>query len=334
MNLPPLVRLLLWPLSLLYGGYVRLRAWLYANGWRKQRRLRAKVISVGNLSVGGTGKTPMVMWLAEKFIAEGKRVAILSRGYRGSGGTSDEIELMKYRLQGRVKFGIGKDRFAEGRRIEEHDRIDVFILDDGFQHLPLARDLDILLMDSSRPVHRGLLLPAGSLREPPSAMGRADLLVFTRVETQPGSVEAIAKLGEYPVFAGVTRLVGFRSRDTEALLPTSGIGAGPFLAFCGIGNPEAFLRDLQAWNVPVAGKMYFADHHHYTASDGKALEKAAQAAGAKAFVTTEKDVQNLAGVKFKDMPVYIAVIDLEIQPEAAFRAAIDDLLRNRAEAPA
>ena len=99
MKLPLLARILLWPLSVLYGGYVRMRAWLYANGWLKQKRLRAKVISVGNLTVGGTGKTPMVLWLAEKFLAEGKRVAILSRGYRGSGGTSDEIELMKHRLQ-------------------------------------------------------------------------------------------------------------------------------------------------------------------------------------------------------------------------------------------
>ena len=99
MKLPLLARILLWPLSVLYGGYVRIRAWLYQNGWLKQKRLRGKVISVGNLTVGGTGQTPMVLWLAEKFLAEGKRVAILSRGYRGSGGTSDEIELMKHRLQ-------------------------------------------------------------------------------------------------------------------------------------------------------------------------------------------------------------------------------------------
>ena len=119
MKLPLLARILLWPFSVLYGGYVRIRAWLYQNGWLKQKRLRGKVISVGNLTVGGTGKTPMVLWLAEKFLAEGKRVAILSRGYRGSGGTSDEIELMKHRLQDRVAFGVGKDRFAEGHRIEQ-----------------------------------------------------------------------------------------------------------------------------------------------------------------------------------------------------------------------
>ncbi len=332
MKLPLLARILLWPLSVLYGGYVRMRAWLYANGWLKQKHVRGKVISVGNLTMGGTGKTPMVMWLAEKFLAEGKRVAILSRGYRGSGGTSDEIELMKHRLQNRVEFGVGRDRFAEGQRIERRAAVDIFLLDDGFQHLQLGRDLDILLMDASRPVHRSLLLPAGSLREPVSAMGRADLLVFTRAETQPGSVEAIGKLKEYPVFSAVTRLAGFRLLGDMALLQSEEIGSGPFFAFCGIGNPEAFLCDLQTWAVPVAGKRFFADHHRYNASDMGALEKAAQEVGAKAFVTTEKDVQNLSAVKFKETPVYVAVIDLDVRPEAEFLAAIDNILQmqNRA----
>src|SRR5437879_9300775 len=118
MSFSPLMRTLLWPLSVAYGAVVRVRAWLYAQGWLRQRRLEGTVISVGNLTVGGTGKTPMVIWLAEKFLAEGKRVAILSRGYRGANGTSDEIELMKFRLKGRVSFGVGKNRFAEGHRLE------------------------------------------------------------------------------------------------------------------------------------------------------------------------------------------------------------------------
>jgi len=120
MNAPPVLRMLLWPLSVLYGVGVRVRVWLYTRGWLKQKRLKAHVISVGNLTVGGTGKTPMVIWLAEKLLAQGKRVAILSRGYRGVNGTSDEIELMKYRLQDRVLFGVGGDRFIQGHRLESH----------------------------------------------------------------------------------------------------------------------------------------------------------------------------------------------------------------------
>src|SRR2546430_16203373 len=133
MKISAVVRIVLRPLSLIYGAVVRCRAWLYAQGWFEQRRLKGVVISVGNITVGGTGKTPMVIWLAEKFLAEGKRVAILSRGYRGANGTSDEIELMKFRLPDRVCFGAGKNRFAEGHRLESQQPIDVFILDDGFQ---------------------------------------------------------------------------------------------------------------------------------------------------------------------------------------------------------
>src|SRR5260370_4586026 len=141
MNLPRAVRIILWPLSQLYGVYVRCRRALYAKEWLKPRRLKAAVISVGNVTVGGTGKTPMVLWLAEKLLAKGKRVAILSRGYKGSGGSSDEIELLKRRLSDRVLFGIGPDRFVSGSRLESGNAIDVFLLDDGFQHLQLARDL-------------------------------------------------------------------------------------------------------------------------------------------------------------------------------------------------
>jgi len=130
MNLSLPIRLLLWPFSLVYGVAARLQAWLYAQGIYSVKRLNAPVVSVGNLTVGGTGKTPMVLWLAERFLAEGKRVGILSRGYRGSGGTSDEIEMLKGRLGDRVVFGVGPDRYVAGRRIESEHQIDVFLLDD------------------------------------------------------------------------------------------------------------------------------------------------------------------------------------------------------------
>src|SRR5215831_13493427 len=163
MNLPPLVRMVLWPLSLVYGQLMRLRVALYERGLLKQKRLNRPVISVGNLTMGGTGKTPMVIWLAERFLADGKQVAILSRGYGGTGETSDEVEVMKRHLGGRVAFGVGKDRYAQGRRLE-HRKIEIFLLDDGFQHLQLARDFDIVLIDSTRPLRQQSLLPAGSLR--------------------------------------------------------------------------------------------------------------------------------------------------------------------------
>jgi len=327
MIVPPLLRTLLWPLSVLYGLIVRVRVWLYAHGWLRQKRLKGTVISVGNLTVGGTGKTPMVILLAEKFLAEGKRVAILSRGYRGTNGTSDEIELMKFRLQGHVCFGVGKDRFAEGRRLESQQPIDVFLLDDGFQHLQLARDLDILLMDVSRPLAGESLLPAGSLREPVTAMSRANLIIFTRAETGSGGIDAIGKLAQYPVFAASTRLVGFRCfRGKVTLVSANEIGAGPFFAFCGLGNPDAFFRDLGNWGLAICGQAVFADHHHYTQRDILAVKQAAKRAGANAIVTTEKDAQNLAGLEFGETPLYIAVINLVVTPEADFRNVLEGTL--------
>ena len=327
MTLSPMLRLLLWPLSLLYGELARLRAWLYAQDFLKQKRLNRSVISVGNLTVGGTGKTPMVIWLAERLLAEGKRVGILSRGYKGSGGSSDEIELMKFRLRQRALFGVGADRYEQGRRLEPY--VDVFVLDDGFQHLQLARDVNILLIDAAQPLARQTMFPTGNLREPICAMTRADILVFTRTETIPGTRTAIEKFQEYPVFSAATRLVGFRRFGAGIqVLTVEEIGQGPFYAFCGIGNPRAFFQDLQNWNLPLADRCEFADHHRYDARDASELEDAAQRAGAKALLTTEKDAQNLSGVSFGQIPVYIVMIDLEISKEGAFLS----LVREKVEA--
>jgi tetraacyldisaccharide 4'-kinase len=327
MNHSPLVRTLLWPLSLLYGAGVRSRVWLYAQGWLKEKRLNAPVISVGNLTVGGTGKTPMVIWLAEQLLADGKRVAVLSRGYRGANGTSDEIELMKSRLQGRVLFGVGKNRHAEGQRLGAAQPVDVFLLDDGFQHLQLARNLNILLMDASHPLGSEALLPAGRLREPLSAMSRANLVVFTRSETVPGTSEAIRRLHDYPVFAASTRLLGFRRFGSDITLLSPGeIGAGPFLAFCGVGNPNAFLRDLKNWGLTISGQMIFPDHHRYTGQEVLQLQDAAKQAGANALVTTEKDAQNLNGLRMEDTPVYICVIDFVVSPEGDFQNILHQTL--------
>lgn len=312
MNMRHLRRFGLWPLSLLYGVVVRSRAWLYAKGWLKQKRLSATVISVGNITMGGTGKTPMVIWLAERFLAEGKRVGILSRGYRGTNGTSDEIEIMKQHLGGRAFFGVGKDRYAEGRRLEKQG-IDIFLLDDGFQHSQLARDYDIVLIDAIQPLRGEALLPTGSLREPRSAVNRADLVIFTRTNHTPGAIWAMQHSPQFPVFPARTTLVAFR-RLGKTEVAFSADEAGPFFAFCGIGNPEGFYRDLGEWKIPVVGKSTFRDHHRYTEADVHGMEISATELGAKAFVTTEKDEQNLGGRTFT-RPVYVAVIALDVPDE-------------------
>ncbi len=317
MTLPLFLRVLLWPLSLLYGVVTQWRASLYARGILKQKKLNRPVISVGNLTVGGTGKTPMVIYLAEHFLAQGRRVGILSRGYKGSDGTSDEIELMKFRLQYHAKFGVGPNRYEQGKRLESE--VDLFLLDDGFQHLQLTRDLNILLIDSSQPLAKQSMLPTGRLREPVSAVNRADLVIFTRAETVAGAQAAIQKFQDYAVFSASTQLLGFRllGSGVDRLLHLDEI-TGPFYAFCGIGNPRAFLQDLKNWNVPVIDHSEFQDHHRYDARDARELQTAAQNAGAKALLTTEKDAQNFVGLNFPDVPVYFAVIDLQIANESSF----------------
>lgn len=330
-SVPPWLRLLLWPLSLLYGFFVRVRVLLYRRGWLKQNRLKAAVISVGNLTVGGTGKTPMVIWLAERFLAEGKRVAILSHGYRGTNGTSDEIELMKFRLQGRVPFGVGKNRFAQGRRLEMQQPVDVFLLDDGFQHLPLARDVDILLVDASRPLRNESLLPSGRLREPLSAIHRADLVVFTRVNDQLSVKRAIQEFPEFPIFPAATRLLRYRRLITGRQVsdPPLELPPQPVFVFCGIGNPEAFLADVDRWGNCIAGRSIYRDHHPYSARDLRELEDSAKNAGARALLTTEKDAQNLGDFRFSSLPVYYCEIEVKIADTEEFQKTLRRKLEQR-----
>ena len=332
MNLPLPIRILLWPLSLIYGLGSRCRVLLYKRGVFKAKRLRTPVISVGNLTVGGTGKTPMVLYLAEKLVAEGKRVGILSRGYRGVGGTSDEIEMLKGRLAGLVIFGVGSDRFEEGSKIERENPVDVFLLDDGFQHLQLARDVDIVLWDGTKKFQRQWLIPSGSLREPVSAISRADMLVVTRRDGNAGE-QSIDSPGT--AFAAQTKLLGFRKiAKGSGHGPVESSIEGPAFAFCGVGNPQAFFNDLRRWEIEPAGTMSFRDHHRYTREDVARLTDSGHWAGAACFVTTEKDEQNLSGVDFGEWPVFVAVISFELNRDQEFNAKIQQLLNERQGATA
>lgn len=330
MGWPLPIRILLWPLSLLYGLVVRFKTIFYRSGVFRQKRLNGAVVSVGNITVGGTGKTPMVLWLAEKFLADGKSVAILSRGYRGEDGSSDEVELIRKRLGTRVQFGIGANRYEKGRALERDSPVDIFLLDDGFQHLQLARDLDILMLDGSKKLKGEWLLPAGTLREPISACSRAELLVVTRKFERP-PVQA-DDTHEHQIFYAQTRLLGFRKRNERGEVSyLSEIGPGPFFSFCGIGNPQAFADDLKRWHVPVVGSRVFRDHHKYSATELEAIETAAVHAGAVGLIATEKDEQNLPEVSCK-LPVYVVTIDFVMSSESEFAAAVDRILSRRSTA--
>jgi tetraacyldisaccharide 4'-kinase len=325
MNPPPILKWLLWPVSLIYGAWMWLRAWAYRCGIFKSKRADGVVISVGNLTTGGTGKTPMALWLALRAADAGNRSAILLRGYGSRGQAdvagqprSDEAALLRDRLAGRAKLGIGADRVASAETLARHG-VTWFILDDGFQHLKIRRDVDIVLLDAMRPFGNGRLLPAGSLREPRWALGRADLIVITRSEHAPALETSVRRYTRAPIFYARPRLDGlFRAPRRQIALPETDWRRGRFFAFAGIGNPTAFFGDLAAWGVPLAETREFRDHHRFTPTEIAELERAAIENSADALVCTEKDVFNLGDIANLRIPVYAACISMAIDDEENF----------------
>jgi tetraacyldisaccharide 4'-kinase len=333
------VRTFLWPFAAVYGGVVRLRTFLYGCGIFRTHRLKGTVISVGNLTVGGTGKTPMVLWMAERLASEGHRPAILTRGYRSEGQSdahgipmSDEVALLRERLGARAQLGVGKNRYESGRTLERHGA-EWFILDDGFQHLALARDADVVLLDATDPFGGGRLLPAGRLREPRTALARASVVVITRSEHSPAVEVLVRRFTPAPVFYAHTELdTVLRAPALQVTLPEIDRGQANFFAFCGIGNPLAFFDDLFRWGFQVAGRRSFRDHYRYTAADARALEQAAVAAGADAMLCTEKDVFNLRDAVPARLPVYTCRIRLALSDAEGFWRAVLDAVQRRREA--
>lgn len=329
------VESLLWPLSVPHAAVAHLRARAYRMGILRQRRLDGFVISVGNLTVGGTGKTPMVLWIAQRLVAEGKRVGILTRGYKGATkngpaeNMSDEVRLLKARLGERVAFGIGPDRYANGQRLTR-EGIEWFVLDDGFQHMQLARDADIVLIDATNPFGGGKVLPAGRLREPRGALERADAIVITRSDHAPAVEAIVQRYTTAPVYYAQAKLESLRVWQGE--YPGGeepDIYRKRLFAFCGIGNPMAFLSNLREWGFQAVGHKFFRDHHRYTQQDATEIDHAARASAADGLICTEKDIFNLGGTRFADFVLRYCSISMQVQNENAFWAAIMNVAKNR-----
>jgi tetraacyldisaccharide 4'-kinase len=342
---------LLWPLSLPYGAAAHLRARAYRKGILKQQHLDGTVISVGNLTTGGTGKTPMVLAIAEHLLAEGKNVGILTRGYRGEkiapapknnsftgteiGGTSasssatnalattsDEVRLLRSRLSNRVQFGVGANRYEQARELAKRG-VNWFVLDDGFQHLQLARDVDIVLIDATNPFSGGRLLPAGHLREPRSALARADVIVITRSARAPAIESAIRRDSNAPIFYAQPKLDAIHSfTEGQRGAAVAPVALPKLFAFCGIGNPAAFLDDLRAWGLNIVGHRFFPDHHRYTTKDAQEIQQQASAAGASALICTEKDLHNLHKMNDRKLPLFYCSISMQIDNSDDFWRAV------------
>jgi tetraacyldisaccharide 4'-kinase len=329
--------------SLAYGGIVRLRNRSYDRP-SAVKRASIPVLSVGNLTVGGTGKTPLVAWLARRLQEIGRQPAIVSRGYGGragrgplivSGGSGprcpvvecgDEPYMLARSLNGTIVV-VGSDRPA-GADAAAAAGADVVLLDDGFQHRRLFRDMDIVLLDRDAPFGNGRLLPGGALREPLDALGRADVIVVTRCEADDplGEVEKGVRRhnSDAPILRAGHRGVGFVDQSGLAAAPPSRAAA-----FCGIGNPARFRHDLEASGIEVVEFRTYRDHHRYTPADIASLERLAGDRGCD-LVTTEKDLVRLGPDRFsKGAPLLLASrIEAVVHDAAPLIAALDRTLRS------
>jgi tetraacyldisaccharide 4'-kinase len=326
-------KMLLLPLALLslpYRFVVFLRRLLFDRGFFKQHKTAVAVISVGNLTVGGTGKTPMVIMLAQRLQAKGFRPAVLSRGY-GSKATSpvnivsdgkrvlmdsaeagDEPVLIARAAKG-VPVLTGAERILTAAAAVERLGADVLILDDGFQHRRIARNIDIVLLDSANPCGNGFLFPAGPLREPLNALKRADMLVMTDsfddAGQMPRSMPGIPP--EMPLFRATRKFQGLRRGITDQPVPLDHLRGARVFAFSGIGTPDSFRQTLARIGADVVRFLSFPDHHCYDMEDLARIQNESASAEASVIVTTEKD-----GVHLEAFPLFLEkVLLLEIAME-------------------
>lgn len=332
----------LWFASLLYRGLAYSHRQGFRWGWRAPYRLPCQVISVGNLTVGGTGKTPLTMWLARWCLDQGWPVAILSRGYGGQPGDAprvvsarqvrerawstvgDEPYLLAKELPS-VPVVVGRDRVRSGMYAYRRFGAQVLILDDGFQHYRLARDFDIVLIDATNPFGHGTLLPRGILREPLRALQRADAVVLTRVELAQDTLPAVRQRVRQvyprgPLYHMTTQVEALIAGETPVAEGALHLRWRRVVAFVGIGNPSAFAATLRQLGCDVAALLVFRDHHPYTVTDWQAIVEAAGRYDASGIVTSTKDQVRLNPTWPAPIPLYTLRIGVAFtQGEAALQ---------------
>jgi tetraacyldisaccharide 4'-kinase len=342
-TLGPLLTILSYP----YNWGQRLRLQAYHRRWAAVRRLPCRVISIGNLTLGGTGKTPVVELVANLLRQEGMRACVLSRGYGGRSRSAltmvsdgqhclvppevagDEPVLLAEHLVD-LPVVVGKDRYAAGMLAIERFGVEVIVLDDGFQHVQLARDLNVLLLDAVRPFGNGRLFPRGDLRERPTGMTRADVIVFTGWDTGAVMPRTALKCVQpaLPLFYSQHEPIDLRVLADGHLLSVASLKGQRVLAFCGIGTPDHFRQTLQRLEAEIAAFVVFPDHHPYTRQEIERLFQVAEQLRAEILVTTEKDGVRLRGLQ----PLVGQVWELRIrasivEQETAWKTCILDSLK-------
>ena len=314
------VKMVLWVLSWIYTFLIALRRILYKIGLFKQYQLPRPVISVGNLTVGGVGKTPLVGFITQALKEKGSQPVILMRGYMAKkkpnrGQSSDEAAMQRAKLDIPVLAGAG--RVENAKMFLKKNTVDVFLLDDGFQHWRLSRDLDIVAIDATNPWGNGHVLPRGILREPKKTLSRADIFVLTKInlgrkrlaeiKTDLNMVNPKALIVE-----SIHKPVGFSDLRSGAEFQTLSALGLKICAVCGIGSPDSFTKTLAELEADIGGHFAFMDHHTYCAEDIGSIVELCQRQEIKMIVTTEKDAVKLK--PFMNMvPDDIRVLALKIE---------------------
>jgi tetraacyldisaccharide 4'-kinase len=345
MFLPPVTRPFIFAPAKLYELGVRARAAFYENNLLETRSLNTPVISVGNLTVGGAGKTPCVAFLARFLRNEGYEVAVLSRGYKresrgrvevsngseilcGPNEAGDEPFLLANLCPG-ARVVVDRDRYAAGKWLEERGRISAFILDDGFQHLRLARDLNLLLIDASEPLEQAKMIPFGRLREPITAMRRAGAVIVTRSD-QPFDRHALENaIGRFaradtPVFYAHHKMTELIRLDGDGAVGPAHFARKRVAAVSGVARPDRFVVDLERLGMEIALRRDFDDHHRYTAEELSEIVERARESRAEAVITTEKDAANFpAGFAGPSAPpIFAARIEFACENEEALKRMV------------
>ncbi len=338
--LPCLLRCVLWLLSWVYIAGLEAYLAVWRVGARKQTVLRAPVISIGNLTTGGTGKTPMTAMLCNKLKENGISAAVLNRGYGGESeyqcrvvSDGDKVRLsareggdeacMLARMLPGVPVVAGKDRRQTGQLALAQFRPDVLVLDDGMQYWQLHRDVEIILLDTRLPFDNGFVLPRGLLREPVWHLKRADIVVLTRSaesgrQQREHTLRRVRRLASgAPVFIADLIPAGLRKQHSDEALPVSWLYGRRIGAYCGIGNPASFESLLAAAGATVAASLRITDHGAASQEEWNAFEKRAEEAGTEAIVITEKDAVK-DNLPVSSLPVYIFQVTFALDESEEF----------------
>ncbi len=320
-------------LGTLYGSVANARNYLYDRGVFKSHSLVARTISIGNITAGGTGKTPLVAYVSEILAGAGEQVCILTRGYGRENerlrvlvsdgervlvdartGGDEPVELAR-KLIGKAIVVADSDRVAAAAWAKDKFGITAFVLDDAFQHRRAERDVDIVCVDATSPFGNGRLLPAGTLREPMDNLRRASAIVLTRVnliETASPVITELSTLNPVaPIFLASSVIADPADSDLQQ----------PAFAFCGIGNPDSFFELLKRSGYAVKASRTLSDHHVYTRNDVIEIEREARNSGARVLLTTAKDMVKLETLNF-EMPCRVVGMRIEIDRPEAFRTLV------------